>query len=264
MRIDFFGVGVNRAVDPLSTRMRDSLPALNYPASDAQKVLERFEDKFDLCQKIVLHDGPSASSAGLPSRIGVLGGLKKFADLEMPDKGDVLVFYFAGHGVMLNQEFGLCPRDFSGDAPEYSVIPMSEVVSIATRAYRVNIFIFDCCRRFHKNGRDASRVDGRAGQFLMPACRFPMMHHALSFFSCSPGEASYETDTFTSGFGGVFTHFFCDRLAHARGTALSLRGIFDRTRDQVSSFTAQNLQVAQTPTYFGSDIGAYSLRPRGR
>ena len=120
--------------------------------------------------------------------------------------GDLLVFYFAGHGRELNGEHYLVAKDGFADPKRYTVgsLPMSAVVDTTNKPGVRRLFILDCCRD--------NLLAGRSTAFVCNESRSIALDHAvraqsgfippLILNSCSSGEKAFED---TDSGHGYFT-----------------------------------------------------------
>lgn len=250
MAIDLFCVGINQPIDPLSNEMHRSAPALQYAASDAENFCTQVTKQYSVRSTVLLHDGPTCRV--VPTRINILGQLKKKCDMET-DEG-MLLFYFAGHGVEVEGRFAICPRDYAPFVPEYSALTLESVLD-ATKGYPgYRIFIFDCCRQAALGADQPTPRDGR-----MPDCKYSMAPGSTVFLSCRAGQVSWETDYFhnESGFGGLFTHFLIESIKKTAAKKVRVLDLFDKAKIGVSSHSTDRGLQAQAPEYYGSNIGDY-------
>jgi hypothetical protein len=119
--------------------------------------------------------------------------------LERSAKGDIIVFYYSGHGVVLgNNEFVFCPRDIKFRDDSHTLLPLSgvtfrDVLSTLQAADIHPVFIIDACF----SGKAASRN-------LIQAMQDQMHQTAASSYAlfCACYEDSMAMDTLE---GGAFT-----------------------------------------------------------
>ena len=88
--------------------------------------------------QVVTATNNRASKVTLISELNLLAG--------NADESEVIIVYFAGHGIQLGGNFYLCPFDANMDAPEQTMISGTDLSSIfgSTRARGV-LLILDCC-----------------------------------------------------------------------------------------------------------------------
>jgi uncharacterized caspase-like protein/regulator of sirC expression with transglutaminase-like and TPR domain len=161
-------------------------------------------------------------------------------------RGDVAVFYYAGHGMQIDGENYLIPVDF--DAPDetsakYRAYPLARLLEGMERAdAKLNIVILDACRN---NPYSRSRA-GSGGLAPMGAAAGTFVALATA-----PGKTASDN---ARGSNGLFTSHL---LACLREPGLNLDAIFNRTRERV--FQASNQK--QLPWSQSSVIGTFYFRP---
>ena len=119
--------------------------------------------------------------------------------------GDLLVFYFAGHGRELNNEHFLVCKDGYADPKRYMVgsLPMSAIIDATGKNGVRRLFILDCCRSSLLAGRgttgfvcEASRNIALAEVVEPQDGLFP----PLILSSCSSGERAFEDHEHSHGY----------------------------------------------------------------
>lgn len=113
---------------------------LNYASKDAGDFLEAISDNaviFDNVYTQLLTDNKFSSNAP--------DSLKHFLSQTKPS--DVVIFYYAGHGVLDNNyEYYLCPPSTDFWKPEQSAVPFEKFESVITSCGSLNrIIILDAC-----------------------------------------------------------------------------------------------------------------------
>ena len=110
--------------------------------------------------------------------------------------GDLLVFYFAGHGRELNNEHFLVCKDGYADPKRYTIgsLPLSAVVDSTGKEGVHRLFILDCCRD--------NLLAGRSTAYACETARSIALDSALKvksglippliLSSCSSGEKAFE------------------------------------------------------------------------
>jgi len=112
------------------------------------------------------------------------------------DSGDLLIFYFAGHGRELNGEHYLVGRNGEADATLFSIdtLPVSTLVATTNKPGVRRLFILDCCRD--------NLLAGRSTAYACEESRSIALNNAvkmqsgfippLILNSCSSGEKAFE------------------------------------------------------------------------
>ena len=166
--------------------------------------------------------------------------------------GDLLVFYFAGHGRELNNEHYLLANDSYADQSLYTIgsIPMSALVQSTNVPGVHRLFILDCCRDNLLSSRSAAytceysrnisldcAVRAQSG-FIPP----------LILNSCAAGERAYEDLNSRHG-------YFTNALLRAIGNA-SVKCFSDFRR-----FLSNNLGIAKQNICWNGDIDSWDNVP---
>jgi tetratricopeptide (TPR) repeat protein len=161
-------------------------------------------------------------------------------------RGDVAVFYYAGHGMQVENENYLIPTDFvltnEADA-KYDAYPVDRLLEGMERAgTQLNVIILDACRNNPYRGSRA--MGGGLAAFGSGAGTFVAL-------ATSPGKTASDN---SKGANGLFTTYLLDSL---KQTGLGLDEVFNRTRRLV--YTASN--ETQTPWSQTNVIGNFYFRP---
>ncbi|HEV8145014.1 MAG TPA: caspase family protein [Bryobacteraceae bacterium] len=161
-------------------------------------------------------------------------------------RGDIALFFYAGHGMQIEGENYLVPVDFDAkDEAEakYSAYPLARILEGMERADSIlNLVILDACRN------NPFRTSRAAGGGLAP-----MGTAAGTFvaFATSPGRTASDN---SQAANGLFTAYLLESL---KTPGLTLDEVFNRTRLQV--FRAS--KEAQRPWSQSSVIGTFYFRP---
>ncbi|CAF1389549.1 unnamed protein product [Rotaria sordida] len=115
---------------------------------------------------------------------------------ESIESDDMILFYFAGHGVQWEDQNYLIPKDtpkLNGADLSKSAINAQDVLnSLSDRKPYVIIFLLDCCRKYHLRNPDinARSRDGSDGK----SAGLKAMYKAGSLvaFACAPGTIAIE------------------------------------------------------------------------
>jgi len=160
--------------------------------------------------------------------------------------GDVVLFFYAGHGIQVNGENYLVPVDFDAkdeaDAKyvSYSASRLQDRLDAA--GARLTIIVLDACRN---NPFRATRAAG-GGLATMNSGK-----GTLIAFATSPGKTA---DDNPNGSNGLFTSHLVQAL---KEPGLSLDQVFNRVRERVYTESAQK----QLPWTVSSVIGEYYFQP---
>lgn len=125
-------------------------PTLRYCRADARMLAESLERACGYQREnivLLVDDGPFKHS---PTRQNVLDRLRSFAELAEPD--DMLLFYFAGHGVLLGDRGFLVPVDARAQhADELLSIADLRAILRNSRA-RHRVMLIDACHSGAERG----------------------------------------------------------------------------------------------------------------
>ena len=164
-------------------------------------------------------------------------------------RGDVAVFYYAGHGMQIDGENYLVPTDFDARdeaSARYAAYPADRLLEGMERSgAKLNIIILDACRN---NPYRGSRAMGGG--------LAPMGSGSGTFVALATSPGTTASDN-SKGVNGLFTGYLLDSL---KQPGLTLDEVFNRTRALV--YTAS--KGAQTPWTQTNVIGTFYFRPPER
>jgi tetratricopeptide (TPR) repeat protein len=161
-------------------------------------------------------------------------------------RGDLAVFYYAGHGFQIDGENYLVPTDFEKHdvtAAKFDSYPIAPLIEgMEKSGATLNIIILDACRNNpFRDGRAMSgglaAMNAAAGTFIA--------------FATSPGQTASDN---SRGKNGLFTTYLLEAL---RQSGLTLDDVFNRTREQVYNVSHHD----QLPWTQSSVIGRFYFRP---
>jgi hypothetical protein len=215
----------------------------------AQALITSGEFKKD--QVYLLANGVTTTPADLtcidPTRLNVIEKLQYVAKAACPE--DLILVFFAGHGVEVSKNPYLMSCDTKMDMLVHSAVKVSDMNDILGSSKAKTILrIFDACRT---SFGDTRTVMGQMTKGFEDA----LMHSGsgwASFSSCSSGEFAHESGELNHG---IFTYYLCEGL---EGKAANDEGIvtFDRLVDyvrmSVGNWCDQQTQI-QTP-HLRSDL----------
>jgi ankyrin repeat protein len=182
--------------------------------------------------------------------IKVVDGDRKAMDAALEkftaqlDRGDVALFYYAGHGIQVDGENYLIPVDAvlnNEKDVSYEALPVGKVQNVMENI-DVKIIILDACRnnpfgrRWTRSTQNPglAQINGLTGSFIA--------------FATSPGK--YAEDG--NGKNGTFTSYI---LKYIKMPNLSIDDLFKQVRQDVSSVTDKR----QVPWVSTSLIGDFSF-----
>ncbi|CAF1596056.1 unnamed protein product [Rotaria sp. Silwood1] len=127
-------------------------------------------------------------------RVDMRHAIIDFEESIKPD--DMVLFYFAGHGIQWEDQNYLIPSDtptLSGADLNTSAINAQDILNnLSNRKPYVTIFLLDCCRKYHLRN---PTVDARGTDLNnQKAVGLKAMHKAGSLiaFACAPGTIAIE------------------------------------------------------------------------
>jgi formylglycine-generating enzyme required for sulfatase activity len=169
--------------------------------------------------------------------------------VRLKDKGQVGLFYFAGHGLEIQKENYLLPTDLRKPETELvkeKPIRAQWVVNVMQHSgSKVNIVILDACRKFPRpDFRDPSEKEGLAA---MSAAKGTIIGFATgSNQTASDGK---------KGTNGLYTGHL---LKFMRQPGLSIEEVFKKTRQKVA-WETRHKEEQQVPWVSNSLIGDFCL-----
>jgi uncharacterized caspase-like protein len=142
--------------------------------------------------------------------------LKEFSSKISP--GDVVVFFFAGHGCEYKEENYLSPIDDGIKTKAQEVFK-----SISDKQPYFSVFLLDCCRTNPEirgpespSARGLAKMEAPAGSLLV--------------FACQPGKWAYDRRPNSHDVNSIFTTALLEFLPR---TELSMLNMMNRVVDQV-------------------------------
>jgi hypothetical protein len=169
---------------------------LKYPVNDVLEVKKTFSDLLEFPEDhITLLSDDSENKPGIANicyELGNIGGRKKVKN------EDLLVFYFAGHGMNYKNDGKdyLLTSDTSREALKHTEIKVGDVIDYLKKTECKNIVMFiDACREMVGDAR--ALEDDPIGQDSEEVIR--SRKGIVSFFACDPKFKSYEIDELEHG-----------------------------------------------------------------
>jgi len=135
------------------------LPRLRGPAKDLEMVRELFSES----SALGVYRENTIQIISNPTVEKLRSTLVDFA-MASSARGDILIFYFSGHGTVLgNNEFGLCLKDTKirpdgGGCIPLSVLSFDDIVRTLTAADVHPVFIIDACFSGKAGQNDQNKV----------------------------------------------------------------------------------------------------------
>ncbi|CAF1470308.1 unnamed protein product [Rotaria sordida] len=166
------GIGKYENVDPLSN-----------PENDAKDISSTLQ-KIGFTVETALH----------LNRVEMKRALVEFEESIQP--GDMVLFYFAGHGTQWEDQNYLLPKDIPDEHSvnlNRSAINAQDILNdLGDRNPFVIIFLLDCCRKYHL--RNPTLDERNPNSSDSESADFKPMHKAGSLiaFACAPGTVAIE------------------------------------------------------------------------
>jgi uncharacterized caspase-like protein len=176
--------------------------------------------------------------------------------LAAPEKDDLLLVYFAGHGRLVHGKTYLVPCDATISSIHTLGIPLQHVQDVIEQCKATQkILVLDAC---HSGaGRDVCTMSATMQNTLAQSKGI----YTLS--SCGIEEVSHEWDEKRQG---VFSYYLTEALRggcfpDADGR-LTIEGLYEWVYERVSKWARDNL-CSQTPQRFAKGAGSIVLSERG-
>ncbi|HEX4767590.1 MAG TPA: caspase family protein [Lichenihabitans sp.] len=192
----------------------------------------------------------------------ILGELERFTRSIQP--GDTVLFYYAGHGISLDDGNYLIPSDIPllGPSDEriakrYAIAEREVKQDLRAAGARVTIVVLDACR----NNPFPARGTRAIGSATRGLARIDATDGVYSLYSAREGQTALDrlSDTDTER-NSVFTRVFIKEL---KTPGVSLSELGDIVRDDVASL-ARSANEEQVPAVSNDLIGARSVYLSGR
>jgi uncharacterized caspase-like protein len=170
---------------------------------------------------------------------------------------DSFIFFVAGHGVLLQNQYYLLTHDYNGNINENSVISSNEIVEMSKKIKSLSqLFIFDTC---HAGGVDTI-VSGLYDARMSVLAKKMGLHIYASASDKQAAMDGYKGN-------GLFTYSLLDGLNNNRQAdrnkdgKVSIVGLGEYSKKMTTNISRQ-IGHEQTPLIinFGKDYPIYQLR----
>jgi len=142
-------------------------------------------------------------------RQAILDAIKEeLCDIHKVKPNDLVIFYFSGHGVILGNEIGICPYEFTYNQPN-SLISEQEIMDLLELSpARHKLCVFESCRKMYAAPIPKDTLD------KFHEAREQVEGGIVFMNSAQVGELSVGDPDI----GGVFSHYFIEGIKGAADT----------------------------------------------
>ncbi|CAF4120233.1 unnamed protein product, partial [Rotaria sordida] len=135
---------------------------------------------------------------------------------ESIKRDDMVLFYFAGHGVQWEDQNYLIPKDtptLNGAALNTSAINAQHILdNLSDHNPYVTIFLLDCCRKYHLRNPEVDARDPDASGSKSVGLKAMSKAGSLIAFACAPGTIAIEGKGHRNG---LFTKYLLKHITTA-------------------------------------------------
>jgi DNA-binding winged helix-turn-helix (wHTH) protein len=212
---------------------------LHYCVSDAKELHDLLGSQSDFGydpRRLTLLTSENALEADRTKRRSILGSLSEMAAKTAGD--DMLLFYFAGHGVVVDGEAYILPADSClGDLLKDTALSIRRVKEIMQHAKaHTKIILLDACHCGVELSSRAVSADEAGREFNRSV--FQQAEGFAIFASSARSESTFED---TQKRHGVFTYYLLEALRGAANTrphdrVISLNEVANYVTDQVQKW----------------------------
>jgi eukaryotic-like serine/threonine-protein kinase len=227
-----------------------ALPRLEYAKNDAELIMTQLHEyscRFS-CTPLLNQQATVRS---------IRDGFK--ALFQDANDDAILIFYFAGHGVVVDQATFLVTTDIEDD-PE-SGLSFDRLIQIVNSHRKVNqsvIYILDCC---HAGAMAIENVS----VILNPVIEMVSRTSGVALFAATEGVAkAYERDDIQQG---VFTNWIFQGIAGAAANSdgnVTISSLHDYVAKSMTAFTTKQNLVYKTTVVGESPILATGYTPQAQ
>lgn len=193
----------------------------------------------------LFHDGPPKESrlkVQLPTYPDIISAFSRLAERAASD--DVLLFFFAGHGVEVSESPYLLTNDTRLNVIKDTALAVERLNDILRESKAgFKLKFFDACRA--AVGQRTLTARAMSQRFQSALLLTPKGTATLS--ACSSGEYAYEHPDFQQG---LFSYYLCEGLsglaARTTDRTITLDGLVDYIRQSVANET-KSRGLQQTP-----------------
>lgn len=225
----------------LSCETYDSFSPTDYCHADAELIRQTLEAYCDynntnlISQKGLYVGSPEAD----PRKI-----LDELSDvIKASELNDSILFYFAGHGMLHNNDAFLVLPDTNPSDIENTALNLKDINKIMHNNGRNSFIIFDACHL------GESTRDGQEVAFDIAIKRSSI---CATLASCSRNQSSYPINKYEQG---AFTYFLCKAIENwENSTPVYLESLKIKVCDLMEDWT-KTKHINQTPTLKITTVG---------
>ncbi len=189
------------------------------------------------------------------TKANILNRISELSEIIKPQ--DSFIFFVAGHGVLLQNQYFMLTHDFDGHVHDSSMISSNEVIEMSKRIKSLSqLFIFDTC---HAGGVDTI-ISGLYDARMSVLAKKMGLHIYASANDKQSAIDGYQGN-------GLFTHTLLDGLNNNREAdknkdgKVTVVGLGEYSKNETSKISRE-IGHAQTPLIinYGKDNAMYKLQ----
>jgi WD40 repeat protein len=233
---------------------RDSGVNLKYAVKDSRDIEQRLvKQAATIYKPRNIHHAALTDKAA--TKTAITARINELSQKIRPT--DSFIFFAAGHGILLQNQYYLLTTEFDGKVNDKNLISSNEIVEMSKKVRSLGqLFIFDTC---HAGGVD-SIVSGLYDARMSVLAKKMGLHIYASASSKEAAMDGYQGN-------GLFTHTLLDGLNNNKGadtnsdTRVSLVELGEYSKTSTAEISKKTGH-AQTPLIinYGKDYGVYILR----
>jgi uncharacterized caspase-like protein len=185
-------VGINHYSDPY-------IADLQVCVDDVTAIQQSLDTRYQVAKLLT-----DATADRLPTRANILGELSTLA--QTADEGDLLLFYFSGHGLAADGESYLLARDTRLSALKHTAVSMEDVHELLDQSpARAKVIILDAC---HSGASIGKAEPVMTPEFIRRV--FEEAEGMAVLASCKQGQKSWQ---WSEKGRSVFTYYLLEALS---------------------------------------------------